>query len=101
MPAAAGLLLAALALGERDGFLYRFAQSLTAKVTGKTRTARDDRAWSLLSGAALGSAAAIPLSFIPFAWTPLILGGVCVLAGIVLAIVGGSKAKSHMEGVAA
>ncbi len=91
MPAISGALIGVMALGRGNGFLYRFAQSLTASKVGPSRIANNGKAAGLLSGVTYGFTLGALLSVIPFGWLPVILGGVCVIAGIVLTIVFGNK----------
>ncbi|MBR1842753.1 MAG: hypothetical protein IJ788_05700, partial [Oscillospiraceae bacterium] len=91
MPAISGALIGVMALGRGNGFLYRFAQSLTASKVGASRIANNGKAAGLISGVTYGFALGALLSAIPFGWLPVILGGVCVIAGIVLTIVFGNK----------
>lgn len=88
MAAISGIYFSLAALGGGGGFLYRLTQSLTAKKTGNTRAARPQAASALLTGATFGFTAGGFLSVIPFfGWIPMILGGHCIIAGIVLALV--------------
>ncbi len=94
MPAISGALIGVMALGRGNGFLYRFAQSLTASKVGASRIANNEKAAGLLSGVTYGFALGALLSAIPFGWLPVIFGGVCVIAGIVLTIVFGNKKEA-------
>jgi len=91
MPAISGALLSVMALGRENGFLYRLAQSLTAKKAGNTRIADVQKASGLLSGTTYGFALGALVSVIPFGYLPVILGGVCLIAGVVLTIIFGNK----------
>lgn len=94
MPAISGALIGVMALGRGNGFLYRFAQSLTASKVGASRIANNEKAAGLLSGVTYGFALGALLSAIPFGWLPVIFGGTCVIAGIVLTIVFGKKKEA-------
>ena len=87
MSALSGAALSLVALGRGDGFLARLAQALTAKKTGGLRLPDREKADGLLAGAALGFTLGAAVSLIPFGWLPVILGGACLLAGLVLTIV--------------
>lgn len=93
MAAISGIYFSLTALGG-GGLLLRLTRSLTAKKNGKTRTARPQAASSLLTGSTLGFAAGGLLSAIPFGFVPVILGGVCLLAGVVLSLVFGRKKEA-------
>ena len=94
MPAISGALLSVQALGSGNGFIYRMAQSLTARVSGNTRLAQSEKVSGLLSGITYGFTLGALVSSIPFGWLPVILGGACVIAGIVLTIVFGNKKEA-------
>ena len=87
MPAISGAIIPIMSLGRGDGFLYRIAQSITAKKTGMSRTADNQKIGGLLSGVTCGFTFGALVSLIPFGWLPVILGGACISAGIVLLIV--------------
>lgn len=94
MPAISGALVSIMALGRGNGFLYRFATSLTSKKTGGARFANGEKAGALLSGASYGFTLGALLSLIPFGWLPVIVGGASLIAGLVLALVFGNKKEA-------
>ncbi|WP_081664811.1 zinc-ribbon domain-containing protein [Butyrivibrio sp. FCS006] len=56
MAGIAGAVVALQAVGQKDGWIYRIAQSLTAKKINGIRTSQDGKITSLLGGVALGFA---------------------------------------------
>ncbi len=56
MAGIAGAVLALQAVGQKDGWIYRIAQSLTAKKINGIRSSQDGKISSLLGGVALGFA---------------------------------------------
>lgn len=86
----AGISAAALsvqALGNENSFLFSLARSLTAKKNAQIRTADNGKLTSLLTGASIGFTAGAAVSFVPFAWLSVCIGGGCVLAGFVLGLI--------------
>ena len=92
MSAISGALLSIMALGRGNGFLWSMAQSITARKTGKMRTAQKEKLQGMLTGMTFGFTLGALVTFIPFGWLPVILGGVLLVTGIVLTLVFG-KAK--------
>ena len=92
MSAISGALLSIMALGRGNGFLWSMAQSITARKTGKMRTAQKEKLQGMLTGMTFGFTLGALVTFIPFGWLPVILGGVLLVAGIILTLVFG-KAK--------
>ena len=91
MAAISGALLSLTALGRGGGFLFEMARSLTAKKAGKARSPQTKKANGLLSGMTCGFTLGALVSAIPFGWTPVILGGASLAAGIVLSVLSGKK----------
>jgi len=92
MSAISGALLSIMALGRGNGFLWSMAQSITARKTGKMRTTQKEKLQGMLTGMTFGFTLGALVTFIPFGWLPIILGGVLLVTGIVLTLVFG-KAK--------
>ncbi len=92
MSSISGALLSIMALGRGNGFLWSMAQSITARKTGEMRTAQKEKLQGMLTGMTFGFTLGALVTFIPFGWLPVILGGVLLVAGIVLTLVFG-KAK--------
>lgn len=91
MAAISGAILSLTALGRSGGFLFTFARSLTAKAAGKARLPQTEKANGLLSGMTCGFTLGALVSLIPFGWTPVILGGACLAAGLVMTALSGRK----------
>ena len=92
MSAISGALLSVMALGRGSGFLWSMAESITARKTGKTRNAQKEKLQGMLTGMTFGFTLGALVTFIPFGWCSLILGGTLLVIGIVLSLVFG-KAK--------
>ena len=92
MSAISGAFLSIMALGCGNGFLWSMAQSITARKTGKMRTAQKEKLQGMLTGMTFGFTLGALVTFIPFGWLSVILGGVLLVTGIVLTLVFG-KAK--------
>ena len=91
MSAISGALLSVMALGRGGGFFWNMAQSLTAKKMGGKRLAQKEKIQGMLSGVTFGFALGAAITFIPFGWLSVILGGVSLVAGIILSILFGRK----------
>lgn len=94
MSALSGALLSVMSLGGGSGFLYRIVQSLTASKVGSSRIANNEKVSGLLSGVTYGFTLGALLSAIPFGRLPVIVGGVCLIAGLVLALVFRNKKEA-------
>lgn len=94
MSAISGSVLAVIAMGRGGGSIFHLAQSFTAKKVGGIRVAQTEKANGLLSGAAYGFALGATVSAIPFGYLPVVIGSVCVIAGIAFAIVLNNKKET-------
>lgn len=87
MAAVAAFLLVLRALGSHGGFIRKMAASLTAKKNGGKRIENAVPLNSILQGLALGFALSVPLSLIPWGYTPYCLGLAALIAGVIMLIV--------------
>lgn len=95
MAGAAGMTLFSSALGSSGGTIYELVRSLTSKRSPeKKRLADEQGAAALLSGAAAGSVIGSAVSFIPFPWLPVCIGGAFVITAVAFAIINGTGKKA-------
>ncbi len=94
MAGVSGLLLSLRALGGGNGFIRKIFTSLTAKKTSNGKVANTAALNQILAGLTTGFALSLVLSAIPWGYTPYCVGGAALLAGAVLALVGGGKKEA-------
>lgn len=87
MAAVAAFLLVLRALGSNGGFIRKLTASLTAKKNGGKRIENAVPLNSILQGLALGFALSVPLSLIPWGYTPYCLGLAVLITGVIMLIV--------------
>ncbi len=86
------ILISLRASGGRNGILYRFVRSLTARKSGTQRQEQRGRITAMLSGSVLGFGASVPAYAYLDSRIVLFIGASMLFFGIVLAIAaGGSK----------
>lgn len=88
MAAFSALLLSLRALGSQAGFLRSFIGGIITRKGSQVNVMSLNK---IVSGMAVGFLVAIPLSAIPFAYTPYLIGAIALIAGTVLAIAGGKS----------
>ena len=91
MAAIAGFIVALRSLGGRSGIVYRIAAGFTSKAQNGKRSLLGDKAGAMVSGAALGFAAAAGLSAVDNELLPLYCGIGCIAVGITILIFGSPK----------
>lgn len=94
MAGISALLLSLKALGSRTGFLRKFFGGLTANKTTKGKSIDTSTVNRIIAGLATGFILSVPLSALNIFYLPYILGGVILVAGIVLIVVGKSKKEA-------
>lgn len=87
MAAVAAFLLVLRALGSNGGFIRKLTASLTAKKNDGKRIENTIPLNSILQGLALGFALSVPLSLIPWGYTPYCLGLAVLITGVIMLIV--------------
>lgn len=87
MAGVAAFLLILRALGSNGGFIRKLTASLTAKKIDGKRIENTIPLNSILQGLALGFALSVPLSLIPWGYTPYCLGLAVLITGVIMLIV--------------
>ncbi len=99
MAAISGMLVAARSLGGRAGMIFGVVKSLTAKKMGNQKKPQNASLTATIGGVTMGFALAVPVAAIPWEWTHILLGGILIAAGLVLAIFfGNSGSEARMAG---
>lgn len=89
MAAVSGALLSFRAIGNSNGFLFRFFKSVTGKFNSRQSNGFEVK--GIIAGMSVGFAASIPISLVPLSSICYLLGTAVIIAAFIVLIVNTSR----------